>query len=156
MCSPPCRLRCSDHRSDHQCHTDESGSDPGSPGAKDLKGKTLGVSRFGSLMTGIKKGDCRVGARSGKDIKLIQTGGVPENFLFMQQGIIKAALISSPALEKAKDMGYKELLKLADTKFRYPGTALLTTDSFIRNRPQTLNRFLKATLEGYEICQNQS
>jgi ABC-type nitrate/sulfonate/bicarbonate transport system substrate-binding protein len=120
---------------------------------KDLKGKTLGVSRFGSLTDlGLKKAITELGLDPAKDVKLIQTGGVPENFLFMQQGIIKAALISSPALEKAKEMGYRELLNLADIKFRYPGTALLTTDSFIRNRPQTLNRFLRATLEGIKYA----
>jgi len=73
---------------------------------------------------------------------------VPENLLFMQQGIIKGALISSPTLEKAKELGYKEFLNLGEIKYRYPGTALVTTDSFIRTRPHTLNRFLKATLEG--------
>ena len=120
---------------------------------KDLKGKTLGVSRFGSLTDlGLKKAVSELGLDPNQDIKLIQTGGVPENFLFMQQGIIKAALISSPALEKAKEMGYRELLNLADIKFRYPGTALLTTDSFMRNRPQTLNRFLRATLEGIKYA----
>jgi NitT/TauT family transport system substrate-binding protein len=119
----------------------------------DLKGKTLGVSRFGSLTDlGLKKAIGELGLDPAKDVKLIQTGGVPENFLFMQQGIIKAALISSPALEKAKEMGYKELLNLANIKFRYPGTALLTTDSFIRTRPQTLNRFLRATLEGIKYA----
>ena len=120
---------------------------------KDLKGQTLGVSRFGSLTDlGLKKAISELGLDPTKDVKLIQTGGVPENFLFMQQGIIKAALISSPALEKAKEMGYRELLNLADIKFRYPGTALLTTDSFIRNRPQTLNRFLRATLDGIKYA----
>lgn len=120
---------------------------------RDLKDKTLGVSRFGSLTDlGLRKAISELGLDPNKDVKLIQTGGVPENFLFMQQGIIKAALISSPALEKAKEMGYRELLNLADINFRYPGTALLTTDSFIRNRPQTLNRFLRATLEGIKYA----
>ena len=72
--------------------------------------------------------------------------------LFLQQGVIKGALISSPTLEKAKELGYRELMNLANLKYRYPGTALVTTDSFIRNRPQTLNRFLKATLEGIKFA----
>jgi ABC-type nitrate/sulfonate/bicarbonate transport system substrate-binding protein len=83
---------------------------------------------------------------------MIQTGGVPENLMFMQQGVIKGALISSPTLEKAKELGYKELMNLGDLKYRYPGTALVTTESFIRSRPQTLNRFLKATLEGIKYA----
>ncbi|MBI2349891.1 MAG: ABC transporter substrate-binding protein [Deltaproteobacteria bacterium] len=118
-------------------------------GPQDIKGKTFGVTRFGSLTDlGLQKALSELGLDPAKDIKMIQTGGVPENLLFMQQGIIKGALLSSPTLDKAKELGYRELLNLADIKFRYPGTALVVTDSFIRNRPQTLEKFLKATLEG--------
>jgi NitT/TauT family transport system substrate-binding protein len=120
---------------------------------QDLKGKTFGVSRFGSLTDlGLRKAVSEFGLDPNKDIKMIQTGGVPENLLFMQQGVIKGALISSPTLEKAKELGYKEFLNLAEIKYRYPGTALVTTDSFIRRRPQTVNRFLKATLEGIKYA----
>lgn len=116
---------------------------------QDLKGKTFGVTRFGSLTDlGLKRAVAEMGLDPEKDIKMIQTGGVPENLLFMQQGVIQGALISSPTLEKAKELGYREFMNLANLKYRYPGTALVTTDSFIRSRPQTLHRFLKATLEG--------
>ncbi len=122
-------------------------------GPQDLKGKTFGVTRFGSLTDlGLQKALSELGLDPAKDIKMIQTGGVPENLLFMQQGIIKGALLSSPTLDKAKELGYRELLNLADIKFRYPGTALVVTDSFIKNRPQTVNRFLKATLEGIKYA----
>ncbi len=121
--------------------------------AQDLKGKTYGVSRFGSLTDlGLKRAVAELGLDPEKDIKMIQTGGVPENLLFMQQGVIKGGLISSPTLEKAKELGYREFMNLANLKFRYPGTALVTTDSFIRSRPQAVNRFLKATLEGIKYA----
>jgi NitT/TauT family transport system substrate-binding protein len=121
--------------------------------AQDLKGKTFGVTRFGSLTDlGLRRAVTELGLDPEKDIKMIQTGGVPENLLFMQQGVIKGALISSPTLERAKELGYREFMNLANLKYRYPGTALVTTDSFIRKRPQTLNRFLKATLEGIKYA----
>lgn len=120
---------------------------------QDLKGKTYGVSRFGSLTDlGLKRAVSELGLDPEKDIKMIQTGGVPENLLFMQQGVIKGGLISSPTLEKAKELGYREFMNLANLKYRYPGTALVTSDSFIRNRPHTVNRFLKATLEGIKYA----
>jgi NitT/TauT family transport system substrate-binding protein len=123
--------------------------------AQDLRGKTFGVSRFGSLTDlGLRKAVGESGLDANKDIKMIQTGGVPEILLFMQQGVIKGGLISSPTLEKAKELGYKEFMNLSELKFRYPGTALVTTDSFIRTRPQTVNRFLKATLEGIKYAKN--
>ena len=120
---------------------------------QDLKGKTFGVSRFGSLTDiGLRKAVSEFGLDPATDIKMIQTGGVPEILLFMQQGVIKGGLISSPTLEKAKELGYKELLNLGEINYRYPGTALVTTGAFIKNRPQTLNRFLKATLEGIKYA----
>jgi NitT/TauT family transport system substrate-binding protein len=125
---------------------------PDIAGPKDLKGKTFGVSRFGSLTDlGLRKALGEWGIDAA-DIKMIQTGGVPENLLYMQQGIIKGALISSPTLEKAKELGFKEMLNLANIDYRYPGTALVATESFIKNRPQTLDRFLKATLEGIKFA----
>lgn len=128
---------------------------PDITGPEDIKGKTFGVSRFGSLTDlGLQKAVSEWGLDPAKDIKMIQTGGVPENLLFMQQGVIKGALLSSPTLDKAKEMGYRELLNLADIKFRYPGTALATTDSFIRNRPQTLKKFLMATIEGIKYAKS--
>ncbi|MGE5219223.1 MAG: ABC transporter substrate-binding protein [Chloroflexota bacterium] len=121
--------------------------------AQDLKGKTFGVSRFGSLTDlGLRKAVAELGLDPNKDIKMIQAGGVPEILLFMQQGVIKGGLISSPTLEKAKELGYKEFMNLSEVKFRYPGTALVTTDSFIRSRPETVNRFLKATLDGIKYA----
>jgi NitT/TauT family transport system substrate-binding protein len=129
---------------------------PDIAGPQDLKGKTFGVSRFGSLTDlGLRKALAEWGIDAA-DIKMIQTGGVPENLLFMQQGFIKGALISSPTLEKAKDLGFKEMLNLANIKYRYPGTALVATESFIKNRPQTLDRFLKATLEGIKFAKANS
>jgi NitT/TauT family transport system substrate-binding protein len=126
---------------------------PDIAGPPDLKGKTFGVTRFGSLTDlGLRKAVGEWGIDPAKDIKMIQTGGVPENLLFMQQGIIKGALLSSPTLEKAKELGFKEMLNLADINYRYPGTALVAADAFVRNQAPTLNRFLKATVEGIKFA----
>jgi NitT/TauT family transport system substrate-binding protein len=47
--------------------------------AQDLRGKTFGVSRFGSLTNlGLKRAVAELGLDPEKDIKMIQTGGVPE------------------------------------------------------------------------------
>ena len=130
---------------------------PDITGPQDLKGKTFGVSRFSSLTDlGLRKAISEWGLDPAKDIRMIQTGGVPENLLFMQQGVIKGALLSSPTLEKAKEMGFKEMLNLANINYRYPGTALVATDGFIKNHSQTLNRFLKATLEGIKFAKTNS
>lgn len=119
----------------------------------ELKGKTLGVSRFGSLTDlGLRRAVSEFGLDPTSDIKVIQTGGVPEILQFLEQGVIKGGLVSSPTLERARELGYKEFLNLTEIDYRYPSTALLATDTFIKNRPETLNRFLKATVEGIKYA----
>jgi ABC-type nitrate/sulfonate/bicarbonate transport system substrate-binding protein len=119
----------------------------------ELKGKTLGVSRFGSLTDlGLRRAVREFGLDPTSDIKVIQTGCVPEILQFLEQGVIKGGLVSSPTREKARELGYKEFLDLTEIDYRYPSTALLATDTFIKNRPETLNRFLKATVEGIKYA----
>jgi NitT/TauT family transport system substrate-binding protein len=122
---------------------------------KDIKGKTFGVTRFGSLTdVGLRKALSRLGVDAEKDVKLLQTGGEPENLLFMQKGLIKGALLSSLNIQLAKQMGYRELVDLADIKFPYPATVIATTDNFIRTRPYVLKLFLKSILEGIRYAKN--
>ncbi len=72
---------------------------------QDFRGKTFGLSRFGSSTDlGLRKAMGELGVDANKDIKMIQAGGAPEILLFMQQGVIKGGLISSPTLEKAKEL----------------------------------------------------
>ena len=55
---------------------------PDIAGPQDLKGKIFGVSRFGSLTdVGLRKAVSEWVFDPNKDIKVIQTGGVPENLL---------------------------------------------------------------------------
>ena len=98
---------------------------PDISGVQDLKGKTFGVSRFGSLTDiGLKKAVSELGLDPSTDIKMIQTGGVPEILLFMQQGVIKGGLISSPTLERAKELGSR-LSKV----FRQSDAVVMRTES---------------------------
>jgi ABC-type nitrate/sulfonate/bicarbonate transport system substrate-binding protein len=123
--------------------------------AGDIKGKTFGVTRFGSLTDlGLRKAMSRLGVDVERDIKLLQTGGEPENLMFMQRGLIKGALLSSLNIELAKEMGYRELVNLADIKFPYPATVLATTDHLVRTRPHVLKLFLKSILEGIQYTKH--
>jgi len=120
--------------------------------AKDIKGKSFGVTRFGSLTDlGLRKAISQLGIDPEREVTLIQTGGEPENLMFMKQGLIKGALLSSLNVQLARDLGFRELLNLADINFRYPATVLSSTGSIIRNRPHVLNLLLRAILEGIKF-----
>lgn len=115
---------------------------------QELKGKKLGVTRFGALSDfGIRKYLEKVNLQPEKDVAILQLGGLPEILAAMQNGAIHGGALSSPALTKAKHLGFKELMDLGNLGIRYPGLSYMTTEAYIKtNRPVVVN-FLKAIIE---------
>jgi NitT/TauT family transport system substrate-binding protein len=117
-------------------------------GAPDLRGKRLGVTRYGALTDfGTRRYLQTVGLDPDKDVRIMQIGGLPEILAAMQAGAIQGGAISSPTLTRAKLLGYRELVDLGTLGVKYPATSYMTTDAYIKNsRPVVIN-FLKAIIE---------
>lgn len=115
---------------------------------QELKGKKLGVTRFGALSDfGVRKYLEKINLHPEKDVAILQLGGLPEILAAMQNGAIHGGALSSPALTKAKHLGYKELMDLGNLGIRYPGLSYMTTEAYIKtHRPLVIN-FLKAIIE---------
>ena len=117
-------------------------------GPQDLKGKRLGITRFGSLSDfGVRKYLQTVRLDPEKDVRIIQMGGLPEILSGMQAGAIQGGALSSPSLGKAKLLGYRELKDLGALGIKYPGTCYMTTESYIRSQRPVLIQFLKGIIE---------
>lgn len=116
--------------------------------AQDLRGKRLGVTRYGSLSDfGIRRYLQTVNLDPDKDVRIMQIGGLPEILAAMQGGSIQGGAISSPTLTRAKMLGYRELIDLGTLGIKYPATSYMTTEAYIKsNRPNVTN-FLKAIIE---------
>jgi NitT/TauT family transport system substrate-binding protein len=114
---------------------------------QELKGKKLGVTRFGALSDfGVRKYLQKIGLEPEKEVTILQLGGLPEILGAMQGGSIHGGALSSPILTKAKQLGYREIIDLGALGIKYPGTAYMTTESYIKsNRPQ-LVQFLKSII----------
>src|SRR5437016_13629880 len=64
---------------------------------EDLKGKKIGISRFGALSeTAVGILLERFGLKRGTDVAIIQLGGLPEIVTAMEKGSIEAGLASPP------------------------------------------------------------
>ena len=115
---------------------------------QDLRGKKLGVTRFGALSDfGVRKYLQKVGLDSEKDLTILQLGGLPEILAAIQSGAIHGGALSSPALTKAKQLGYKEMMDLGALGISYPGTSYMTTETFIKNQRPLVIQFLKGVIE---------
>jgi NitT/TauT family transport system substrate-binding protein len=116
---------------------------------EDLKGKSLGITTFGSstdftLRYLIRKW----GMEPDRDIRIIQAGGQPEIFAAMQAGAIQGGNLSSPADYKAKKAGFTLLADFATVGLDYPTVSLVSTRSYIKKDPATVKRFITAYSEG--------
>src|SRR5437867_2984346 len=109
--------------------------------ADDLKGKRFGVSRFGALSDLVVRRYLRkFGLDPGKDVTIVQVGGIPELLAAMKAGAISGGSLSPPVLTAAKKAGFKEFGDFESLDYKYPAVAIATTKSFIqRQRAATLN-----------------
>jgi NitT/TauT family transport system substrate-binding protein len=119
--------------------------------AEDLKGKALGITRYGastdvSLRAYLKKSNLE----PDREVKILQMGGQPEILAGMQAGVIQGGILSSPGDFKAKKAGFVMLANFAKEGIDYPTTSLVSTRSTIKRDRDTVKRFLMAYSEAVD------
>ena len=123
---------------------------------EDLKGKRLGVSRFGALSDLIIRHYLRkFGLDPAKDVTIVQVGGIPELLAAMKAGAISGGSLSPPVLTAAKKAGFRELGDFESLDYKYPAVAIATTRSFIQRQRSTALNFLRAEIEGIHAIRTQ-
>lgn len=117
--------------------------------AEDLKGKTIAVTRFGSLTDLLLRPVLKNwGIDPQKDVKLIQIGRMPDMATAISQKRVEAGVISFPTSLHAEKMGVKTLFDFADGGFEIPATTVVVSRRFAKANRDAVLRFLKAYVEG--------
>jgi len=115
---------------------------------EDLKGKTIGVTTFGSLTDFLVKYLARQkGLNPDKDFALLQIGTDSDRFLALQQGRIQGATLSHPNFIFAQRAGFHVLWDF----FRdvdYPWSEIATTRTQIKQDRDLVMRYMRAHIEG--------
>lgn len=115
----------------------------------DLKGKRVGISRFGSgTDTAIRLVCKRFGLDPTKDIIILQGGTQPTRLQALSAGSLDATLVSPPLDLTAKKQGHTILVNLAELGIAYPQLVIESTDRFNRENPKAVKNFLKGFIEG--------
>ena len=116
---------------------------------KDLKGKPVGITTFGSTSDYILRFALqRSGLDPNKDVSIMQTGGQPEGLAAMTAGKIYAQRMGFPFHIKAQQMGMRELIDFSKLGLEENIGAMITTRSFLAQRRETVLRYLRAYIRG--------
>ncbi len=111
----------------------------------DLKGKTVGVSRFGAATDfGMRMFLAKHGLAAHRDVAFIQIGGMPEIATALSKKIIAAAPMSYPMVYVAEQGGAKVLANLAKDEIPFVHLTLTTTKRFLKDKRPQVKAFLRA------------
>lgn len=115
---------------------------------EDLKGKTIGVTTFGSLTDFLVRHLAKIkGLHPDKDFALLQIGADPERLLALRQGKIHAATLSHPAFILAQRAGFTLLWDFFK-EIDYPWSEIASRRSIIQQDRDLIMRYMRAHIEG--------
>jgi NitT/TauT family transport system substrate-binding protein len=112
---------------------------------KDLKGKPIGVTRFGaSTDFGIRMLLAKYGLEPIRDVPILQIGGMPEIAAALSKRSIYAAPMSFPMVSVAQRGGMKILASLAEENIPFMHAGITTSRRFMKQRRTESKAFLRA------------
>jgi NitT/TauT family transport system substrate-binding protein len=114
-----------------------------------LKGKAVAVSRFGSGSDFATRYALeRYGLVPERDVAILEIGSQPARFAALEKGKVQGVMVQVPFTLMAKKMGFNTLADLQMLGLEYQHTALATTRTLIKSRPDLVRNVIKAYVEG--------
>lgn len=118
----------------------------------DLKGKKIGVSRYGSLTDmALREALRHYKLVPDKDVTILQTGGEATRFAALTSGAIDGAMLSGDKKVLAEKMGYHVVIDLTELPIYYPVNGVITSKKFISGSRDLARNFLRGWVEGIKI-----
>jgi NitT/TauT family transport system substrate-binding protein len=124
--------------------------------ASALRGKRLGVSRFGGV------GDFaaryflkRSNLDPRKEVTVVQVGSQSEMIPALTRGAIDAGTVAVPQNFTAKKLGYRELTDLTQMGARYASNAFLAKKQFLVDNRVRVEAFLRALIEAIHFIKTR-
>jgi ABC-type nitrate/sulfonate/bicarbonate transport system substrate-binding protein len=114
-----------------------------------LRGKKIGITRFGSAPDiSVRYALRKFNINPEKDLTLIQLGFMATVAAGLQGGSIDGGVVSPPTQFAVDKAGFRELINITDMNFAFPNPALVAVGSIIKNKPDVINRFIRAYVRG--------
>jgi ABC-type nitrate/sulfonate/bicarbonate transport system substrate-binding protein len=117
--------------------------------AEQLKGGSVAIALFGGLTDFmVRIALKRLGLIPVQDVAIVQIGGLPDRLSALETGKIQATMFPSPDNFMAQKKGFYNLVTV---RLPYQSTGVATTRRFIRERPDTVRRYVKSQIEAVHL-----
>ena len=119
----------------------------------DVKGKRLGITRFGSSTDALTR-FALVAAKldPNKDVRIIQGGGSGERLAALEANQIDAGIFTWPHNFAAADRGFNLIASQSDFMPDFPIQSFFAMQAFIDKNPQTLKGVLRAFVRAVRLA----
>src|SRR5689334_4602721 len=120
-------------------------SDVCSTSIKQLKGKKVAVSRFGSgshFQTNLALRDG--GIDPDKDVTILQIGNSGARIAAILSGVVDGTIMAADFVPKAKREGFNVLVDLADTNIEYPFLSIHVMGSYLDRNLRLAKALIKS------------
>jgi NitT/TauT family transport system substrate-binding protein len=122
---------------------------------EDLKGKSIGVTRYGSNTDiSARFAIQKAGLQPEKDVALLQLEEYANILGGMQTGRVAAGALADPFTEAAKKLGFKEIADIAKMGLEFPFVGIVAKKSYVKDNMDTVQRFTRAYVEAIAIYKN--
>ena len=113
-----------------------------------LKGKKLGVSRYGATSDfAVRLALKKWGLIPDRDVNILQIGTSQDIVRAMQTKMLDAGVLSGASSLVARKAGFRELADLAELGLHYPTSAVGTTKSYLQKNEAIAKEFMLAYIE---------
>jgi ABC-type nitrate/sulfonate/bicarbonate transport system substrate-binding protein len=121
----------------------------------DLKGKAIGVTRYGSTTDISARFALRkFGLQPEKDVALVQLEDYPGILGGIKSGRIAAGVFAPPFTDHAQGLGYKAIVNVAELGLEFPFAGLAAKKTYLREHADIVQRFLRAHIEALAVFKN--
>ncbi|HEY7169054.1 MAG TPA: ABC transporter substrate-binding protein [Candidatus Binatia bacterium] len=119
---------------------------------KDLKGRKVGIGRYGSLTDAAFREALRYYSLvPDKEVTVIQAGSEGSRLAALFAGALDGAMLSGAERIQAEKSGFHVLIDFSKLPLEFPNNGIIVRKDFIRSNRDALKRFLKAWVEGIKI-----
>jgi ABC-type nitrate/sulfonate/bicarbonate transport system substrate-binding protein len=116
--------------------------------AEQLKGKALGITRFGtSIDVGARLALRHFALIPEKDVAIVQVGGMESMVPALHGNRIQGGIFSYPAITQALKLGHRVLLDVASLGVPYAFTGMTTRGRLIKEDADLVRRYMMAQTE---------